>query len=154
MVTPSMADAWLAGECRGRVPLTVLYDPRCPLCRRLRAWLTERTTMVPVHFLAAASAEAVHRFPGLDHQRTTTVLTAVAADGAVFEGERAWLVCAWALPSWQPVAERMGTRTGLRLVRVLAGAVDGYRHRQIARTYRGACGSCSITAPSPPFPRP
>ncbi|MDP9073714.1 MAG: DUF393 domain-containing protein [Actinomycetota bacterium] len=150
MMTPVMADAWLSGESRGRVPLTVLYDPRCRLCRKLRAWLAGQPTVVPIEFLAAASPEAVARFPDLDHHRTVTVLTAVAADGAVFEAERAWLVCAWALPSWQPVAERLGTRTGLRLVGVAARTVDWYRHRLIARTYREGCVRCRLTAPSPP----
>jgi hypothetical protein len=56
------------------------------------------------------------------------------------------LICAWALPSWQSVAERLGTRTGLPLVRVFARAVDGYRHRLIARSYGGACEQCRITS--------
>ncbi|MDQ6614056.1 MAG: DUF393 domain-containing protein [Actinomycetota bacterium] len=150
MVTPLMADAWLEGECRGPVPLTVLYDPRCPLCRKLRAWLAGQSTMVPIEFLAAASPEAVSRFPYLDHHRTMTVLTVVARDGGVFEGERAWLVCAWALPSWQAVAERLGSRSGLPLVRVFARTVDRYRHRLIARPYRGTCAQCRIAAPVPP----
>jgi predicted DCC family thiol-disulfide oxidoreductase YuxK len=149
MLTPQMADAWWQGECRGRVPLTVLYDLRCPLCRKLRAWLEGQATVVPIEFLAAASPEAVRRFPRLDHQRTITVLTVVAADGAVFEGERAWLVCAWALPSWQPVAERLGTRTRLPLVRILARTVDWYRHRLIARSYGETCAQCRLAAPCP-----
>jgi predicted DCC family thiol-disulfide oxidoreductase YuxK len=149
MVTPLMADAWLEGEWRGQVPLTVLYDPRCPLCRKLRGWLAGQRTVVPIEFVAAASPEAAARFPDLDHARTVTVLTVVAADGAVFEAERAWLMCAWALPSWQPVAERLGTRAGLPLVGVVARAVDWYRHRLIARSYREGCVRCRLTAPTP-----
>ncbi len=154
MVTPSMADAWLAGESRGRVPLTVLYDPRCPLCRKLRAWMAEQQTVDPIEFLAAASPEAIARFPDLDHYRTVSVLSAVAADGAVFEAERAWLVCAWALPSWRPVAERLGTRTGLRLVGVAARTVDWYRRRLIAQPYREDCVRCRLTSPPPTVPFP
>jgi predicted DCC family thiol-disulfide oxidoreductase YuxK len=147
-----MADAWLQGECRGRVGLTVLYDVRCPLCRRLRAWLAGQPTVVPIEFLAAASPAAASRFPYLDHRRTITVLTVVAADGAVFEGERAWLVCAWALPSWQPVAERLGTRSGLPVARLMARTADWYRHRLIARSYRGTCAPCRLAAPPPAPP--
>jgi hypothetical protein len=101
--------------------------------------LAGQATVVPIEFLAAASPEAVRRFPHLDHQRTITVLTVVARDGAVFEGERAWLVCAWTLPSWQPLAERL----------VLARSVDGYRHRLIARSYGETCAQCRIAAPPP-----
>ncbi len=153
MFTPLMADAWLEGEWRGRVPLTVLYDRRCPLCLKLRAWLAGLPTVVPIEFVPAASAEAVARFPDLNHSRTVTVLTVVAADGAVFAAERAWLVCAWALPSWRPVAERLGTRTGLPLVAVVARAVDWYRHRLIARSYREGCVRCRSTAPPPSSPK-
>src|SRR5437899_2404510 len=119
-MTVGMATAIVEGGRRGRIPLTVLYDARCPLCRSLRQWLSRQSTMVPIEFLAAASPEARMRYPDLDHQRTTTVLTAVTGDGRVFEGERAWLMCAWALPRWQPVAEKLGGRLGLPLVRTLA----------------------------------
>jgi hypothetical protein len=77
----------------------------------------------------------------------------VAADGAVFEGERAWLACAWALPAWQAMAERLGTRSGLALARILAHGVDRYRHRLIARSYRESCAQCRIVAPPPPSTR-
>lgn len=148
-----MATAWLEGECRGRVPLTVLYDRRCPLCRKLKRWMSGQATLVPIEFVAAASPEAIRRFPGLDHARSIIVLTVVAADGAVYEGERAWLVCAWSLPAWQPVAERLGTRTRLPLVRIFTRNVDRYRHRVLARSYGGACGDCRITAPTSPEAR-
>ena len=154
MVTASMADAWLEGECRGPIPLTVLYDQRCPLCRKLKAWLAGEATLVPVTFVAAGSPDARRRFPALDHDRTITVLTVVAADGAVYEGERAWLICAWSLPSWRPLAERLASRTGLPLARALARTVDRYRHRLIARSYRDSCDQCRIAAPSAPPPPP
>jgi predicted DCC family thiol-disulfide oxidoreductase YuxK len=142
-----LASAVIEGGRRGRAPLTVLYDERCPLCRRLKTWLAGQATLVPIEFLPAACAEAVHRYPRLDHSRTATVLTVVAANGAVFEGERAWLACAWALPGWQPVAERLGTRTGLPLVRIFSRTVDWYRHRLIVRSYGTSCDTCRVTAP-------
>ena len=150
MVTFELASALMEGDRRGPAPLTVLFDERCPLCRRLRTWLGGQATVVPIEFLAAGSAEAKRRYPQLDHERTTTVLTVVAANGAVYEGERAWLVGAWALPGWQPVAERLGTRPRLILVRVFSRAVDRYRHRLIARSYPEPCeADCRISAPAP-----
>jgi hypothetical protein len=144
-----MADAWFEGECRGRVPITVLFDERCDLCRRLKGWLAGQATLVPIQFVAAASDEARRRFPNLDHPGSVTVLTVVAGDGAVYVGERAWLVCAWALPTWQPVAERLGTRRGLALVHLAVGLVDGYRHRRIATSYGVSCAQCQVATPPP-----
>src|SRR3954470_20577254 len=159
VMSPAMAQAILEGGQRGHTALTVLYDERCPLCRKLRAWLGRQATNLPIEFVASASPEARRRFPTLDHARTTTVLTVVAQNGAVYEGERAWLVCAWALPRWQPVAEHFGSRLRLRLVRFAARGVDGYRHRLIRATYGDGCdGDCRVTAtsqaPPPTWPVP
>lgn len=142
-----LAAAKLDGDWRGSPGLTVLYDQRCPLCRRLRAWLASQPTLVRVEFLSAGSADAVSRFPALDHERTTRVLTVVAADGAVYEAERAWLVCAWALPAWQPLAERLTTRTRLLLVRAAARTLDRHRDRRLARLYGPTCDTCSLRTP-------
>ena len=140
------------------MPLVVLYDGRCPLCRRLRAWLGSQATLAPVEYVAADSAEAHARFPGLDHRRTTTVLTMVRADGAVYEGERAWLVAAWLLPSWRGVAEHLGTRRRQSVVRVAARVVDAVRvhlvepdapSRSSVAPYGAQCDRCRIVAPPP-----
>lgn len=129
MISAGMADAIVAGGTREQLTVTVLYDERCPLCRRLRAWLARRPTLHPITFVAAGSPEARRRFPRLDHPRTTRVLTVVTSDGAVYEGERAWLVCGWALPAWQPVTEGLGGPLRLRLVALAARTADVYRHR-------------------------
>jgi predicted DCC family thiol-disulfide oxidoreductase YuxK len=145
-----------------RAPLVVLYDERCPLCRRLRAWLSGQATLAPIMYIAADSPEAHGRFPALDHARTTTVLTVVRADGAVYEGERAWLVAAWLLPRWQAIAEHLSTRSRLPFVRLGARAIDAVRVSLIdapavtptgVGPYGATCEQCRITAP-PSGPRP
>lgn len=133
-----MADAIVAGGRREQLVVTVLYDEHCPLCRRLKRWLAGQPTLYDVAFVAADSPEAHRRFPDLDHGRTTRILTVVASDGAVYEGERAWVVCAWALPAWQPVTEGLGGAIPLRLVALAARAVDVCRHRP-----PGSCPSCA-----------
>lgn len=158
MTSREMVDALAAGESRRPLPFTVLHDERCPLCRQLRAWLATQATLAPIEFVAAGSAEARARCPQLDHRRTQYVLTVVGADGAVYEGERAWLVCAWTLPRWQAAAEHASRRWRLPFVRLATRGVDAYRHRLLHRTYGGACGTagCRLTAPapwSPPDPR-
>ena len=146
LITVEMAEAVVAASARPELSLTVLYDERCPLCRRLRNWLAGQATLMPVRFLAADSPDAHSRFPDLDHERSTGVLTVVTSDGVIYEGERAWLVCAWALPAWRPVVEQMGSGLRLRAVRLATRAVDGYRHRLIARS---GCESCDLSAPVP-----
>ena len=124
--------------------LTVLYDDGCALCRRLKAWLAGQPKVATIRFMAADSPEAHERFPELDHWRSKTLLTVVSDDGWVYEGERAWLACGWALPGWRPVVEHLGSGLRLRAVRLLTRAVDAYRHR--GREVP-ACDTCSITAP-------
>jgi predicted DCC family thiol-disulfide oxidoreductase YuxK len=146
MLTMNMAAAIVQGGQRRSVSLTALYDERCPLCRRLKHWLGAQATLTPIEFLPADSPAAHARYPYLDHDRTTRVLTVVTSEGAVYEGERAWLACGWILPSWQPVTEHLGTGLRLRLVRIAARAVDGYRHRLLARTE--PCDRCSVATPA------
>jgi predicted DCC family thiol-disulfide oxidoreductase YuxK len=143
-----------------RAPLVVLYDERCPLCRRLRSWLTSQPTLAPIEYVAADSTEAHHRFPTLDHPRTTTVLTVIRADGAVYEGERAWLVAAWLIPRWQATAEHLSTRTRLPFVRAGAWLVDRFRLaiRDVpddgaTSSYSADCERCRIVVPPPAQPR-
>jgi predicted DCC family thiol-disulfide oxidoreductase YuxK len=149
MISLAMAEAIVSGGQWGTAPLTVLYDPGCPLCARLKSWLAGQSTTVPVEFVAAGSAQAHRRFPDLDHERTVRVLTVVGRGGEVYEGERAWLVCAWSLPSWQPVAEHFDGPLRRRIVGLVAGRVDAYRHRRMAATYGESCERCPSAAGRP-----
>jgi predicted DCC family thiol-disulfide oxidoreductase YuxK len=140
VISYELASAILERETRGPARLTVLYDEACPMCRQLRAWLASQRVVVQLELLAAASPEARWRYPRLDHERTKAVLTVITQDGAVFEGERAWLVCAWALPRWQPLAEQLGTRPRLVLVRVASRLVNRHRlNHGRGRSYAGTC---------------
>ena len=148
-MTMAMAEALVAGSQSRDRSLTVLYDERCPLCRRLKAWLAGQATLVPIRFAAAGGEVARRRYPALDHERTTTVLTVITERGEVYEGERAWLVCGWALPGWQPLAERFSGRRGQRAAALAARAVDAYRHRLMAidRSPETSCDRCRVAAP-------
>lgn len=92
----------------GRVmrTLTVLYDPVCPVCRRARAWLEGQLQIVPMEFVAAGSPAALARFPALDHGSTLRKITVIGDGGEVYQEERAWLACLWALAEWRPTAIR------------------------------------------------
>ena len=99
-----------AGHGAGRVEyLTVLYDEGCPICRAAHRWLAGRAQLVPLHFLAAGSAEARLRFPGLDHAATLRDLTVITDGGLVYVSDGAWLACLWALAGYRGMAERLSS---------------------------------------------
>ncbi len=89
--------------------LTILYDSQCELCRRARAWLEGQQQFVPLRFVAAGQEEARRLFPELDRQATAVELTVVADSGAVYRGEKAWILCLWALRQYRQVALRLGS---------------------------------------------
>jgi len=148
-----LASAQIHGDWYGPPSFTVLYDQRCPLCRRLKSWLGSQATLVPIEFVSSGSTEARNRYPNLDHERTMTNLTVVATNGAVFEGERAWLACAWALPRWRPVAEHLGSRPALLAVKVIARAVGRHRRRNLTGLYGPGCETRGLSPSTPPTHR-
>lgn len=116
--SPSPAPGTAAATSALTVPrtsaLTVLYDADCPFCRRAKGWLARQEQLVRLEFVPAASGLARQRFPDLDHARTLEVITVIGGRGEVYRGERAWLVCLWALRAWRPTANRL-TRSGHRV---------------------------------------
>jgi predicted DCC family thiol-disulfide oxidoreductase YuxK len=125
----------MTGQVLQRV--TVLYDARCNLCRTARAWLERQPQLVPLEFVAAASAQAQQRFPFLDPAMTLEDLTVVGDGGEIWVGAKAWVVCLWALdgkrgprvPPQLTGADAQGARG--RVVRVAAPAVPGHLRRGV-----------------------
>ena len=64
--------------------LTVLYDPSCGLCRRVHEWLTDLPKLVELNLVPIKSDEARGRFPNLNHELTTSDLTVISEQGAVY----------------------------------------------------------------------
>ncbi|MFI6446367.1 thiol-disulfide oxidoreductase DCC family protein [Kitasatospora sp. NPDC050543] len=128
--------------------ITVLHDPACPLCRHLTAWLRGRYQLVPLEFVAVASAEARERFPGLDHDATLGEITVVADTGEVWRGPQAFVICLWALAEYRPLARRLSTPTGLPVARAAAFAASKYRAAVGAgRAAPGAEGTSGTARP-------
>ena len=107
--------------------ITVLYDADCPICRRSRDWLAGQAQLVPLLFVPAGSAQARARFPGLDHDSTLRKITVIGDNGSVYTGDRAWLVCLWALRTWRSAAIRFSRPGNRGYVRAAAGAADRLR---------------------------
>ena len=109
--------------------LTVLYDAQCELCRRARLWLEGQAKYVPLRFVPAGQAEAARLFPELDHEATRKELFVVGDDGAVYRGEKAWIICLWALREYRSTALWLSSRGTLWAAQSLVKAVSKNRHR-------------------------
>jgi len=75
--------------------LFVVYDSRCGICTQLTAWLSRQSAYVALYFVAMGSAEASARFPMLPP--VSEELVVVADTGEAWIGDRAWIICLWAL---------------------------------------------------------
>ena len=89
--------------------LTVLYDPRCGLCKRAQAWLMSKPKYLELLFVPASSDEARSRYPQLNHDLTLTDLTVISDQGAVYSGPKAWLMCLWALREYREWSLRLSS---------------------------------------------
>lgn len=89
--------------------LFVLSDSSCELCRRCKRWLAWQRQLVPMTFIEANSADAHRVFPVLDHEHTLQELTVISDVGGVYTGEKAWLMCLWALSDYRGWACTMST---------------------------------------------
>jgi predicted DCC family thiol-disulfide oxidoreductase YuxK len=118
--------------------LTVLYDANCSLCTAVHTWLADQPQLVSLEFVPAASPEARRRYPELNHDKTLDEITVVSDDGALYVGERAWVMCLWATATHRALAVRLSSPALLPLVRAAAYAAAGLR-----TTSRGA------TSPTP-----
>ena len=83
--------------------LTIIYDAECGLCTRAKVWIRRQVPLVGLQFVAMASAEAKRRFP----QLRADELAVVADTGEVWLGNRAWIVCLWALQSYRDLSFRL-----------------------------------------------
>lgn len=106
---------------------TVLYDADCALCRRAKAWLQAQPQLLPLEFVPAASAEARQRYPMLDHAATLRDLTVIGDTGEVWQAERAWVMCLWALAEHRLKARRLATPGMLPLARTVFGTISANR---------------------------
>src|SRR6476659_4659563 len=97
--------------------LTVLYDARCNLCSHLRAWLETQPAYVLLAFVPAGSQEAQRRFPALDHAATTSELTVIGDDGAIYIEAKAFIMCLWALRDYRAWSLRLSSPDMLPLAR-------------------------------------
>lgn len=133
--------------------LVVLYDAQCGLCRRFKEWLAAQKPagngmggLVRLGFVAAGSTEARRLYPALDHTATLREVTVVADDGAVYVGDRAWIVCLWATWEHRATAVRLSSPAMRPVARAMVQAAAGLRNWNLERVggdYADGCdGQC------------
>lgn len=106
-----------------RIPLslTVVYDDRCQLCQRCRAWLLQAEQLVPIYLVAASDTVAIRQL-GLN-LATVPVGDELVVVGQMAAGEPepiwiwpdAFITCLWALTEHRQLATRLQS-PGLRHV--------------------------------------
>ena len=107
--------------------LTVLYDPQCGLCRRVHAWLAQQPKYIDMVFVPVASEEAFYRYPKLNHALTVQDVTVISDQGAVYLGEKAWLMCLWGLRNYREWSLRLSSPELLPTVRRVVSMVSENR---------------------------
>jgi len=101
--------------------LTVVYDDRCQLCQRCRAWLTRSSQLVPISFVAASDLPGVRRL-GLEPAALPVgddlIVVGHTAPGhaePIWIGPDAFITCLWALTEHRELSARL-QRPALRPV--------------------------------------
>jgi len=104
--------------------LAVLYDGGCGLCTWAKDWILRQSPLVRLRFVAAGSSEARAAYP----QVPPGELAVVANTGEVWLGNRAWIVCLWALREYRDLAFRLTSPGLLRFAQEAFSAISRNRH--------------------------
>ncbi len=104
--------------------ITIVYDAACGLCTGAKDWISQQVPLVSVQFLASGSSEAQERFP----QLPAGELAVIADTGEVWLGNRAWVVCLWALRGYRDLALRLTNPLLARMGREAYAVVSRNRY--------------------------
>ena len=83
--------------------LYVIYDAHCGLCTEVRHWLKAQPAYLEIRVLASDSDVTRELFPNLP----TGELAVISDKGQVWLGDRAFIVCLWALRGYRSWATRL-----------------------------------------------
>jgi predicted DCC family thiol-disulfide oxidoreductase YuxK len=108
--------------------ITVLYDASCAFCRRCVAWLQNQPHFLKMIFIPSQSEEARYLYPGLSREHTANELTVVDDSGGVYYGERAYLMCLYALKEYREMSVRLSAPAVAPFVKRAFGALTSSRH--------------------------
>jgi predicted DCC family thiol-disulfide oxidoreductase YuxK len=90
--------------------LYVLFDQECALCQGCLRWLLRQEAFIELRFIPLQSPEIACRFPGLQEWNQLDLrekLVVVSDEGAVYQGQYAWIMCLYALSEYREWAQRL-----------------------------------------------
>jgi len=90
--------------------LYVLFDQECALCLSCGQWLLRQEAFIELRFIPLQSPEVSQRFPGLKEWPDLDLsekLVVVSDEGAVYQGQYAWIMCLYALRDYREWAQRL-----------------------------------------------
>lgn len=122
--------------------LYVLYDQECALCQSCRRWLMRQQAFIELYFSPLQSPEIIQRFPGLkewDQLDLREKLIVVSDEGAVYQGQYAWIMCLYALCEYREWAQCLAHPTLLPFARRVCEAVSRNRY-SISQFLKGTTG--------------
>jgi len=93
--------------------LWIIYDPYCGLCTMVKEWILQQPAFVKIYMVAAGSEEAQIRFP----QIPVGELAVISDAGDVWLGNRAWIICLWALRDYREWSVRLSSPLLLPMAR-------------------------------------
>lgn len=103
--------------------LYVMYDAHCGLCTEARKWLRNQPAYIPLRLLPSDSEEVRRKFPGLPAGE----LAVVSEFGEMWLGDRAFIMCLWALRAYRRWARRLASPAMLPLARQAFAALSRNR---------------------------
>jgi predicted DCC family thiol-disulfide oxidoreductase YuxK len=83
--------------------LFVVYDPACGLCSQIKDWLMRQPAYVPLYFVPSGSPEVQRMMPSLPPGE----IAVFSEEGDAWVGNRAWILCLWALREYRGWAARL-----------------------------------------------
>src|SRR5579864_5842406 len=122
--------------------LTVFYDPNCGLCSRVGTWLLAQPRLLGLR--VAPSSSLARIYPELAARGLRDELIVVSDEGAVYLGDRAWLMCLYALKHYRSWAARLSRPSMLPFARG-AFAILSSNRRQVSK-WLGLMSDIELTA--------
>ncbi len=137
--------------------LYVLYDQDCALCLRCGRWLMRQRAYIELSFIPLQSPEIARRFPGLREWPQLDLcekLVVISDEGAVYQGQNAWIMCLYALRDYREWAQRLAHPALFPFARRVCELVSSRRY-VLSRFLKGPPHELNrtLSALPPPFCR-
>jgi predicted DCC family thiol-disulfide oxidoreductase YuxK len=107
--------------------LYVLFDQECTLCQRCCHWLSQQPAFIELQFVPLQSPDVVARFPGIEAIDLRERLVVISDEGAVYQGQYAWIMCLYALRDYRTWSQRLAQPALLPFAQKVCELVSKHR---------------------------